>query len=79
MKKYRVVKSKRPWDDDRLSAVELQDQFGLHGFTLEHVIETWSAYSERLCAGWLIADKESVEEAFDIKLEAIDEDKEKEW
>jgi hypothetical protein len=53
-------------------ALHMKETYGLP-FTVEQIIETWSSYSDRMCAGWLIDDKESVEDAFGVVLEPVED------
>lgn len=61
-------------DFKREQAKEMMFKYGLHShFNLDQVMMAWQLYSDSLCAGWLIDDKESVESVFKVVLEEIDE------
>ncbi len=54
-------------------ASELQEEFGLHMFSLSEIQQVWEDYSEEIySAGWLKANKDDVERAFDVVLEEIE-------
>jgi hypothetical protein len=54
-------------------AQSMKQQYGLH-FTVPEIIETWEQYSETMAAGWLIDDKESIEDAFGVILREVSDD-----
>lgn len=50
-------------------AARLKETYGLHHLSLPQIVGAWENYSDSMSAGWLIDDKESVEEVFNVTLE----------
>lgn len=79
MTRYKVASRVSPRmqpgvDRSRLSdALALANQFGLNAFTLGEIVETWECYSDTYAAGWLTPDRESIESAFGVILEEIND------
>jgi len=81
MSKYRVAQVKPPKynnEDDTPEphdewAQELKDEYGLDHLSTQEVRMIWERYSDDMCAGWLIPNKGSVEDAFRVILEEINE------
>ena len=78
VQKYKVVTVREPqkrWQPEythRSFALELIDTYGLAEYFNEtEVTQLWEQYSERVAAGWLMPNKEDVEEVFGVVLEEI--------
>ena len=78
MTKYKVVRFNGDRKRSLLSesyvkwATEMKEQYGLP-FGIDQIIETWCEYSEDMAAGWLVSDKDAIEDAFGVELEEIEE------
>jgi hypothetical protein len=79
--KYKIIEvvGKPEYEDEydefkKEQAKEMMFKYGLHShFSLDEVMKAWQLYSDSLCAGWIIDNKESVESVFKVVLEEIDE------
>jgi len=81
--RYKVIRitqdseyPRSPDTEQLLWAKELQEKFDLYHLTIDDINLIWSQYSEDFCAGWLYPDKESVEHAFGVELEEINDNSE---
>ena len=55
-------------------AEELRIEYGLNSYSLVDIVRIYHKYSEdNYCAGWLVPNREHVEEAFCVTLEEIKE------
>jgi hypothetical protein len=53
-------------------AKEIQAIYGLaEYYTITDIVRIWEKYSDKVCAAWLTDDKDTVEEAFNVKLEEV--------
>jgi len=60
-------------DDDYRDAKYMRDEFGLHMFTVAEVLKLWNEYSASMAAGWMLPDKESIEQVFNVKLMEVED------
>ena len=61
-------------NEDMLKAEDIRNEYGLTFIPVEKVKILWQEYSESMCAGWMLPDKESVEQVFGVTLEEINDE-----
>lgn len=66
--------NRKPQDHIYYQAEELKDNFGLSMFSVESIIFKWQEYSDSLCANWMMPDRQSVEQVFNVNLTEVSDE-----